>query len=110
MMNCETFSMKRACFFGKISSILPDFPAMSNADKLKTILCPKSTAAVKIVNKFIRIMFLARDEISEGLNLITYPTMPANIYPFSDYFDNFSDCDEWEENFEEPVLSDYEND
>ena len=110
MMNCDTFSIKRACFMGKISSILPTFSALSSTDKLKTVLCPKSTAAVKIVNKFVRIMFLARDKISEGLDLNTYPTMPVNIHPFNDIYENFSDCDEWEEDFDELSLSENEND
>ena len=94
---------------GKMSSILPGFNEMSELNKLKTILCPKSTAAVKVVNKFIRIMCLARDNISEGLGFDTYPTMPANIYPFCSDFDNFSDCDEWEDSFTELNLSEFEN-
>ena len=109
-MNCETFSVKRACFLGKMNSIVPGFNEMPEISKLKTILCPKSTAAVKVVNKFTRIMCLARDKISEGLSLKEYPTMPVTIYPFSSDFDNFSDCDEWEENLAELSLSDFEND
>ena len=74
---------------------------MSTTDKLKTILCPSTTAAVKIVNKFIRIMFLARDRLSEGLSLteLSYASLPANIYPCTTNYDSFSDCDEWEESF-----------
>ena len=79
-------------------------------DKLKTILCPKSTAAVKIVNKFIRIMCLARDNLSEGLELESYATMPVNIQPFNMHYDYFSDCDEWEEEFDEFESSDNGND
>ena len=108
-MNCEIFNVKRACFMGKMNSIVPGFNEMPEENKLKTILCPKSTAAVKVINKFIRIMCLARDNISEGLSLITYPTMPVNIHPFCSDFDNFSDCDEWEVSFAELNLTDYEN-
>ena len=53
---------------------------MSENKDLLTILCPKSTAATKIVNKFIRIMCLARDNILASLETETYPTMPAHIH------------------------------
>ena len=109
-MNCDTFDIKRACFKGKMSSIVPGFCNMTVEHQLLTILCPKSAAAVKIVNKFIRIMCLARDKISEGLELEMYPTMPANSFPFDEYFDNFSDCDELELSLDEQNLSQYEND
>ena len=39
--------------------------------------------------KFIRIMFLARDNISEGSSLNCYQTMPVNIYPFEGDYENF---------------------
>ena len=110
LMNCDTFDIKRACFKGKMSSIVPGFCDMTVEHQLLTILCPKSTAAVKVVNKFIRIMCLARDKISEGLELEMYPTMPANSFPFDEYFDNFSDCDELELSLDEQNLSQYEND
>ena len=95
---------------GKMNSIVPGFNEMPESSQLKTILCPKSTAAVKVVNKFIRIMFLARDKISEGLSLNEYPTMPVNIYPFNSDFNDFSYYDEWEQGFTEICLSEYEND
>ena len=97
------FAIKRACFMGKMGSINPNFNSMSNENQLKMILCPKSSPEVKIVNKFIRIMCLARDNISEGQSIddFTYPTMPVNLNAsFIDY-DNFSDVDEWEESYSE---------
>ena len=99
IMRCSVFAIKRACFMGKMSSINPNFETMSYENKLKIILCPKSSPEVKTVNKFIRIMCLARDNLSEGQNFhdLTYPTMPVNLNAsFIDY-DNFSDVDEWEE-------------
>ena len=89
LLECDTFSVKRACFMGKMSSIIEHFSSMSNEEKLKRILCPNSTAALKVVNKFIRIMFIARDKLSEGLTLNEYPTRPANIYPCTYNFDDF---------------------
>ena len=96
-MRCSVFAIKRACFMGKMGSINPNFNSMSNENQLKMILCPKSSPEVKIVNKFIRIMCLARDNIDD----LTYPTMPVNLNAsFIDY-DNFSDVDEWEESYSE---------
>ena len=95
-MKCDLFSLKRSCFVGRMRSILPGFKNMSSTNQLKTILWPTSTAATKIINKFIRIMFLARDSIEEGNNLdeMSYPTMPVN-YDFVD-LDNLCDLDEWD--------------
>ena len=90
---------------------MPNFMNMSSADKLKTILCPTSTAATKIVNKFMRIMFLARDSIEEGacIDDLSYPTLLVNHdYDYTDY-DNFSDIDEWDHNATIDSASDYEN-
>ena len=55
-------------------------------------------------------MCLARDIITKVLETETDPTMPADIYPFSSDFVDFSDCDEWEQSFAEHNLSEYEND
>ena len=95
---------------GRMNSILPGFSTMTEQHQLLTILCPNSTAAVKTDNKFIRMMCLARDNLSEGSELEMYPTMPASIHPFATDFYNFSDCDEWEESLEELNRSEYEND
>ena len=96
---------------GKMNSIVPTFSNMSECDKLKTILCLKSTAAVKTINKFIKIMFIASDDISEGLVLNTYQTMPVNICHFNDDdYLNFSDNDEWELSLSKKNLSDLKND
>ena len=86
---------------GKMGSINPKFKLLSDSDKLKTILCPKSTPEVKIVNKFIRIMFLARDNLSEGSSIdnLSYPTMPVHVYPADTDYENFSETDEWEISF-----------
>ena len=67
----------------------------------------------KITNQLFRIMFLARDNLIEGVSIaeLSYPTMPVNSLNSS--FDNFSDVeleDEWDEflsnisdsSFEEP--------
>ena len=40
LLFCPLFDLKRACFFGKISSISPNFTNLSSEEKLKFILCP----------------------------------------------------------------------
>ena len=60
--------------------------------------------------EFIKIMFIARDNISEGLAVNNYQTMPVNICHFNDDYLDFSDIDEWELSLSEQNLSDLEND
>ena len=61
--------------------------------------------------EFIKIMFIARDNISEGLAVNNYQTMPVNICYFNDDdYLNFSDIDEWELSLSEQNLSDLDND
>ena len=99
-MKCPTFNIKRACFIGKVNSIIPGFKNMSSIDQFKTVMCPTVAAVCKVTNQFFRIMFLARDNLIEGVSIteLSYPTMPVNSVNSS--FDNFSDVeleDEWDE-------------
>ena len=63
-----------------MSSIIPNFITMSPEHQLKTALCPTSTAAVKTVNKYLKLLFKARDQIYGGANLqnINYPSGSMN--------------------------------
>ena len=113
-MKCPTFSVKRACFIGKLNSFMPGFKTLSSKDQFKTIMCPTVAAACKVTNQFFRIMFLARDNLTldQSISELSYPTMPVdNILNSS--FDDVSDVeleDEWDEinanisesSFEEP--------
>ena len=102
LLSCPLFNLKRACFYGKLSSISPNFLNLSDEDKLKFVLCPTSEIITKVVNKFIRIMFNARDSIDDGIDLskTCYPTYTAPFtFPNSTDFDQFSDCDEGEASF-----------
>ena len=96
-MFCPIFAFKRACFFGKLSSIMPSFQFLSEEDKFKAILCPTSELSTKVVNKYIRIMFNARDNIDNGVD-ITKSCYPTYTPPFDcnldDDLDQFSDNDE----------------
>ena len=80
VMDCEIFNIKRACFIGKMNSILPGFNLLSKENQFKTVLCPTQPAAVKVINQFLRILFLARDKLLEGsdITMLSYPTLPVN--------------------------------
>ena len=100
LMFCPIFELKRACFFGKLSSIIPNFPSLSEEDKFRVILCPTSEISTKVINKYIRIMFNARDNLDNGVTKSCYPTYtpPFDFSP-NDNFDQFSDIDEAEASY-----------
>ena len=72
---CKTFQLKRQCFFGRISSLCPNFDALTESQKLKTILCPATATMAKCVSKFLGILSNTRKEIDLGFgpeNLVIY--------------------------------------
>ena len=100
LTECKTFEIKRACFLKRLECYVPKINAMSKEDQIKTMLCPTSPQAAKLVNKFIGIMFKARENIDKGVNILTYPTWdPTQPNPFveqphlddSNHSDQFSD-------------------
>ena len=97
VMICKIFNIKRACFIGKMNSILPGFKNLSKQNQFKTILCPTKPAAAKVTNQCLRILFLARDKLLDGSNIdmLSYPTLAVNECQCN--FDLLSDVeDEWE--------------
>ena len=54
------------CLFGKISAVNCDFQNLSIEQKIISLLCPAVTKTAKIFNKFIGIIFKARDRIDKG--------------------------------------------
>ena len=83
-----------------MSSISPGFVHLSPEERLKFILCPTSEILCKVVNKYIRIMFNARDNLDEGTIQPCYPTYsPPFTFPSNAVFEQFSDCDEGEASF-----------
>ena len=97
VMMCKTFNIKRACFIGKMDSILPGFKQLTKENQFKTILCPTNPAAAKVTNQYLRILFLARDKLLDGADVATlsYPTLPVNECNCN--FDLLPDVeDEWE--------------
>ena len=97
VMECKILDIKRACFFGKLESILPGFKSLNKENQFKTILCPTRSAAVKVTNQFLRILFLARDKLLDGVEItdLSYPTLPVTNSNVN--FDLLSDEeDEWD--------------
>ena len=74
ILQCDTFAIKRNCFFGKITSILPDFKALCPDDKLLTILCPSTSEIAVCVSKYLKIITETRMKLDQGLydNILTY--------------------------------------
>ena len=55
-----------------------DQMSLSKENKVKKMLCPTSPQAAKLVNKFIGIMFNARESIDKGENILSYPNWDPN--------------------------------
>ena len=73
-MQCDTFALKRNCFFGKIASLLPNFKELSPDHKLLTILCPSTPEIAVCVSKYLKIITETRIKLDQGLsdNMLTY--------------------------------------
>ena len=68
ILECNTFSVKRNCFFGKMIAILPRFEQMSSDHRLLTILCPSSTEIALCVSKYLKIITETRHKLDQGLS------------------------------------------
>ena len=80
---------------------MPNFQFLSEEDKFRVILCPTSELSTKVVNKYIRIMFNARDNIDDGVDITQscYPTYTPPFTLIDNTFDQFSDIDEGEASY-----------
>merc|ERR1712208_153499 len=67
ILTCSTFTLKRNCFLGKISSHIPNFQLLTQNDQLKTILCPPTTEIAKCVSKYLDILSETRKDLDKGL-------------------------------------------
>ena len=65
----QVFTLKRNCFFGKISSLLPNFHQMSLDDKLLAILCPANADIALCVSKYLGIISDTRTKLDQGLSI-----------------------------------------
>ena len=65
---CETFKLKRQCFFGRLCELYPNFMSLSDEHKFSVIMCPSTTGFALCVSKYLGIMTGIRKEIDLGLN------------------------------------------
>ena len=70
LLNCSTFAFKRNCFLSKLETVLPGFKDMSAQQMAVTILCPVTTIAAKLANKYIKILFDNRKQLDEGIPIL----------------------------------------
>ena len=68
ILSCSTFNLKRNCFFGKISSIIPFFLELTLDEKLMVILCPSSPEIALCVSKYLGIITNTRKKLDQGLS------------------------------------------
>ena len=88
---CPSFANQRRCFYSRLGSLMPNFCNLSDRDKLSTISCSTSAKAAKVTNKYISIVFRARQNIDSGdhISNLTFPPM-VEFYVESDL--NLSNC------------------
>ena len=98
LLSCPTFSTKRNCFFAKLGSMGVSFNEnCPKEDILARILCPKDAKMAKLVNKYIGILFHARDQLDQGfpINFLLNRTETlCEIPELSDASDESSYCSE----------------
>ena len=87
-MICKTFSLKRACLFGKIVSVNPTFFDVPEYQIVSKLMCPVDAKIGKLVNKFISIMSAARNRLDKGENLDVGSFTNAHAQSDSDGSDN----------------------
>ena len=66
---CDTFVLKRRCFFGRLQSLYPAFSTLEPDQKLSFLLCPPTTQLAKCVSKYLGIISKTRNEIDQGLSI-----------------------------------------
>ena len=67
--NCTIFVNEREKLFTEMENLLPGFESFSEIDKVKTMLCPATTKAAKLINNFIKTMFKIREKIDKESNV-----------------------------------------
>ena len=68
ILECSTFSIKRNCFIGKFTSLMPNFGQMSPEHQLLTILCPVNAEMAVCVSKYLKIITETRMKLDQGLS------------------------------------------
>ena len=86
LARCKRFETKRACFKKRLECLIPNLNNLTEIEFVKTILCPVSMQAAKLADKYIGIMFRAREDIDSGIICNEYPTWnPNSANPFKLY-------------------------
>ena len=65
---CTTFTLKRNCLFGKLSSLIPNFLQLSQDQRLLAILCPATADIALCVSKYLGIISDTRSKLDKGLS------------------------------------------
>ena len=68
ILECNTLSIKRNCFLGKMNSLIPNFEQLSPEHKLLTILCPVNADTALCVSKYLKIISETRIKLDQGLS------------------------------------------
>ena len=76
---CDTFFYKRQCLLGRLSALNCNFPIMSPTEQVMSMLCPTNPQAAKSVNKYIKILFKARENIDNGYHISTMTFSPQVV-------------------------------
>ena len=63
---CDKFINKINCLKLKMTTIIPTFLQLSEEDQFLTLMCPTTPQSAKVVNKFIKILFEARERVLDG--------------------------------------------
>ena len=66
LFNCDRFLSKILCLRLKMNSILPGFLCLNEQEQFVSLMCPSTPKLIKLVNKFIRILFESRDRVQNG--------------------------------------------
>ena len=86
---------------GKLKSIGVRLDGLDLHQQLAKILCPTSAKMVKLVNKYISILFNARKRLDEGDTLDQLGFRPPSVSVESDSDSDFELDSEYEESSEE---------
>jgi hypothetical protein len=81
LFQCPTFINQQRCLFSMLGRVVPNFEHLSFEHKVRTMLCPVSTQAAKLVNKYVRIIFNSRSKLDDGhpLSTLTFPPMISSL-------------------------------
>ena len=66
LTQCNLFTVKRNCLYGKMSSLVSGFKHLSDEQKFVTLLSPTTSRAAKLASKFIKEMFEVRKKTDIG--------------------------------------------